>query len=70
MLPFDYYVELDTGEKHSLKSLRMALMTKAGLLQDLLMAGRTSEKCQGLQERVANYSMSLWTLFAQAYPEE
>ena len=31
----DYYVELDTGQKGSLKSLRTALMTKAGLYKAL-----------------------------------
>ena len=63
----DYYVELDTGQKGSVKSLRMALMTKAGLLQDPLTAGRAfSERRQGLQERVADYSTSLRKLFAQA----
>ena len=67
----DYYVELDMGQKGSVKSLRMALMTKAGLLQDPLTAGRAfSERRQGLQERVADYFTSLRRLFAQAYPEE
>ena len=46
-------------------------MTKAGLLQDPLTAGRAfSKRRQGLQERVADYSTSLRKLFAQAYPEE
>ena len=45
----DYYVELDTGQRGSLKSLQTALMTKAGLLQDPLTAGHAfSEKHQGI----------------------
>ena len=36
----DYSVELDTDKKGSLRALKEALMTKAGIAQDPLMAGR------------------------------
>ena len=67
----DYYVELDTDQKGSLRALKDALMTKAGIAQDPLMAGRAfGARHQGPQERAADFATALRKLFIQAYPEE
>ena len=67
----DYYVELDTDQKGNLRVLKAALMTKAGLSQDPLTAGRAfTTRHQGPQERVADFATALRKLFTQAYPEE
>ena len=66
----DYYVELDTDQKGSLRALKDALMTKAGIAQDPLMAGRAfGARHQGPQERAADFATALRKLFIQAYPE-
>lgn len=65
----DYYVEPD--QRGSLRVLKAVLMTKAGLSQDPLTAGRAfSTRHQGPQERVVDFATALRKLFTQAHPEE
>ena len=67
----DYYVELDTDQKGSLRALKTALMMKAGIGQDPLTAGRAfGTRRRGPQERAADFATALLKLFFQAYPEE
>ena len=67
----DYYVELDTDQKGSLRALKTALMTKASIGQDPLTAGRAfGTRRQGPQERAADFATALRKMFMQAYPEE
>ena len=64
-------MELDTDKNGSLRTLKEALMTKAGIAQDPLMAEHVfGARHQGPQERAADFATALRKLFIQAYPEE
>ena len=64
-------MELDTDKKGSLRVLKEALMTKAGIAQDPLMIGHAfGARHQGPLERAADFATALRRLFIQAYPEE
>ena len=48
----DYYVELDEAIKASMKLLKTALMTRAGLIKDPLTAGKIFiSRCQHANEK-------------------
>ena len=59
-------MELDTDKKGSLRALKEALMTKAGIAQDPLMAERAfGARHHGPQERAADFATALRKLFIQ-----
>ena len=67
----DHYVELDATTRTDLKQLKTALMTKAGLTQDPLTAGKMFiSRCQRPGEKAEDFADELRKLFGRAYPEE
>ena len=67
----DYYVELDEAIKASMKLLKTALMTRAGLIKDPLTAGKIFiSRCQHANEKAEDFANDLRKLFKQAYPDE
>ena len=67
----DYYVELDEAIKTSMKLLKTALMTRAGLMKDPLTAGKIFIFCcQHANEKAEDFKNDLRKLFKQAYPDE
>ena len=67
----DYFVELSDETKADLQAVKQALMKKAGLVKDPLLAGRLFiTRDQGPSENVAEFAEELKKLFVQAYPAE
>lgn len=67
----DYYIDLEEGEKASMKELKKALAKRAGLSADPLAAARKfTARTQVPQERVSDFAADLKKLFKQAYPSE
>ena len=67
----DHYIELDATTRADLKQLKAALMTKAGLTQDPLTAGKLFiSRCQWPGEKAEDFAAELRKLFRRAYPEE
>ena len=65
----DHYVELDMTTRTDLKQLKTALMTKAGLTQDSLMAGKMFIlRCQCPGRQAEDFADELKKLFGRAYP--
>ena len=67
----DYYVELDEAVKATIKLLKTALMTRAGLIEDPLTAGKIFiSHCQHTNEKAEDFANDLRKLFKQIYPDE
>ena len=65
----DHYVELDTTTRADLKQLKTALMTKAGLTQDPLTAGKMFiSRCQHPGEKAEGFVDQLRKLFQAGLP--
>ena len=67
----DHRIKLDTTTMADLKQLNTALMTKAGLIKDPLMAGMMfSSCCQHPGEKAEDFANELRKHFRRTYPEE
>lgn len=67
----DYYVQLQDGEKTSMKVLKTALMVRSGVAKEPLTAAKLfTDRIQGSQERVGDYGMALKKAFKEAFPDE
>lgn len=67
----DFYIELSEETRADLAELKKALMNKAGLLKDPLMAGKEFiARIQRDGETVDSFAENLKLLFKQAYPSE
>lgn len=67
----DYYLDLSVDEKASLAALKTALVKRAGLGTDPLIAAREfMNRNQGDHETTADYMIALKKLFRQAHPTE
>lgn len=67
----DYYLDLTADEKETLKKMKEALMEKAGIGKDRLMAGKAFiSRCQQPGEKVDDFCGELKSLFKLAYPGE
>ena len=69
--PMDIYIHLDDDTKADLAEVKKALMKKAGLIKDPLVAGKefmVRSQVQG--ETVERFAEELLRLFSQAYPTE
>ena len=67
----DHYVNLEATTRADLKQLKTALMTKAGLAQDSLTAGKMfMSRCQRPGEKAEDIADELKKFFGLAYPEE
>ena len=67
----DIYIDLDEATKEDLAEVKKALMKKAGLIKDPLVAGKefmVRSQVQG--ETVEHFAEELSRLFSQAYPTE
>jgi len=63
----DYYVQLQDGEKTSMKVLKTALMVRSGVAKEPLTAAKLfTDRVQGSQERVGDYGMALKKAFKEA----
>ena len=67
----DIFVELDGETRADLTAVKKALMNKAGLIKDPLLAGKEFiARMQQEGETVSRFAGDLKSLFSQAYPAE
>lgn len=67
----DYYLDLSEEEKSSMEALKKALVGRAGLSADPLVAARKfMTRSQGTSESVADYLAELKKVFKRAHPTE
>ena len=67
----DYYLDLCEEEKSSMEALKRALVGRAGLSADpLVAAGKFMTRCQGTTESAFDYLVELRRLFKRAHPAE